>query len=449
MTEPDLSDNRWTRLIPIALLVLATALAAGARIHYYRQTAVKSLLRADARQYAVYGYNLYASGTFSKETGTRQPKPDSYRAPGFPFLVATGMKFFGLKAGFFRFILILHIVLGALLVPLTYWAARFVLGKPLSLASAFLVAISPHLITIGGNFLTETTFAFTHFAGLLFFLVAHEKKNRLFFIVSGLFFGYSYLINPVVLFLPFILVLAVMLGEKIPFKEWGKTSARKGMAGFLVVFCLFAVGWGIRNQVSLAESASTSKDRMVNNLVIGSHYDFFDNYRKAPRGPEYMAVQEEIRETRGTFRGFFRGFLPRLAREPVRYMNWYLIEKPLLFFGWSIQFGAGDIYVYPVADSPYLEPGLFRISRLLMQQIHGPLVFLLLGGILASLILWMKGSMRPDSPQALLFFSMFYFILIHSVLQAEPRLSVPFRPEFYILSLFVPGTLVRRIKRAS
>ena len=218
MTEPDLSDHRWTRLIPIALLVLATILAAGVRVQYFRETAVKSLLRADARQYAIYGYNLYANGTFSKETDTRQPKPDSYRAPGFPFLVATGMKLFGLRDGFFRFILILHIVLGALLVPLTYWAARFVLGKSLSAAAAFLVAISPHLITIGGNFLTETSFAFTHFAGLALFLAAFWKKNRVLLIIPGLFLGYAYLINPVILFLPFILVSAVMIGEKTPFR---------------------------------------------------------------------------------------------------------------------------------------------------------------------------------------------------------------------------------------
>ena len=435
------------RSIPFIVLILLTILAAGFRVHYFRETAVKSLLRADARQYAIYGYNLYTKGTFSKETDTRQPKPDSYRAPGFPFLVAAGMKFFGLEGGFLRFILILHIVLGVLLVPLIYWAARFVLGKFLSAGSAFLVAISPHLITIGGNFLTETSFAFIHFAGLALFLAALRKKNRVLLIIPGLFFGYAYLINPVILFLPFILVFAVMVGEKIPFREWGKTLAKNGLAGFLVVFCLFAVGWGLRNQVSLPENALTSTDRVINNLVIGSHYDFFDNYRKDPRGPEYMAVQKEIGQARGTFRGFFRGFLPRLADEPIRYAAWYLIEKPLLFFGWGIQFGAGDIYVYPVADSPYQKPGLFRSSRAVMKLIHGPLVLLLLGGIPASLVLWLKGRMGPGSPEALLFLTMFYFTLIHVVLQAEPRLSVPFRPEFYILSLLTIRTLVTRIRK--
>ncbi len=42
----------------------------------------------------------------------------------------------------------------------------------------------------------------------------------------------------------------------------------------------------------------------------------------------------------------------RFSASPVEYLEWYLIQKPALFWGWGIQIGQGEIYVNPIMNSP-------------------------------------------------------------------------------------------------
>lgn len=61
------------------------------RVQYVRHTSIYQPIRADARQYVLYGYNLAHHGTFSREFPASAPSPDSFRLPGYPLVIALSL----------------------------------------------------------------------------------------------------------------------------------------------------------------------------------------------------------------------------------------------------------------------------------------------------------------------------------------------------------------------
>lgn len=108
-----------TRLI-ILLLCLISTIALFIRIQYINHTDVYKPIRADARQYVLYGYNLAYHGIFSKEIpSSNTPSPDSFRSPGYPLLIALSFLLGG-DNGFYPIVIYTQIILSVLLVPLTF-----------------------------------------------------------------------------------------------------------------------------------------------------------------------------------------------------------------------------------------------------------------------------------------------------------------------------------------
>lgn len=68
----------------------------------------------------------------------------------------------------------------------------------------------------------------------------------------------------------------------------------------------------------------------------------------------------------------------RFAQEPLRHAKWYLFDKPMAFWSWSMIQGFGDVFVYPVSSSPYFHDKIFRLSHRLMYGLHYPLMVLAL-----------------------------------------------------------------------
>ena len=89
-----MSKNKEDRMPNILIILLAFfifTLALHVRIQYVNKTLIDAPIRADARQYVIYGYNLANHGTFSKEFPSDNPCPDSFRSPGYPLLIALAL----------------------------------------------------------------------------------------------------------------------------------------------------------------------------------------------------------------------------------------------------------------------------------------------------------------------------------------------------------------------
>jgi len=154
------SQALFSKRIIFLTICLIISVALFIRIKYVENTKIYKPIRADARQYVIYGYNLYHHGIFSKELSSNEPLPDSSRSPGYPLLMSLAFMIGG-KRGFYPIVIYTQTILSALSVYLTFLLGIRILSSVWwALFAASLVAISPHLISMTSYLLTETLFGF-------------------------------------------------------------------------------------------------------------------------------------------------------------------------------------------------------------------------------------------------------------------------------------------------
>ena len=328
--------DRWALSVFAAVIIALTFLF---RLYYINSTVVDIPLRGDAGSYFIYAKNLLEHGVFSKDTINAVPEPDSFWAPGYPFFLAVVMKFTSSEQ-FYSAVLYTQAFISALTAGISVVLGSFFLPVWGCLLIAFLLVFSPHMTSMAGYLLTETLFCFTLAMSLLLFILALKKQQNLLHCLSGLFFGLSYLVNPVIFFFPFIATLVVYY-----FFNENKLK-KQNILLFLGCFLLIFALWSVRGMVSVKGESDSSLDRAETNFIIGSHSDFYDIWRKNPRDESLPKAWEMAREEPlGKILG---DVMRRVAADPVHYSYWYFIEKPYLLWSWNILTGQGDIYIYPV-----------------------------------------------------------------------------------------------------
>lgn len=164
------------------------------------------------------GYNAYSiSETLRDEHGeflplTRFIAFGDYKAPGYIYTASPFIKIFGLNEFSVR---LPSVLAGTLLVLVTFLLANELkLGKKMSLASAFVLAISPWAIQFSrGAFEANLATLFTAL-GVYFYLRQLNSKKFLFSVViSAIFFALSmYSFNTHRIFTP-LLVTVLILGQ--------------------------------------------------------------------------------------------------------------------------------------------------------------------------------------------------------------------------------------------
>jgi len=109
------------RSILLSLIFLAALLI---RIAYNLHTVIDQPIRADAVHYVNYGYHLAYHKTFSfAPQSDEQPKPDSYRSPGYPLLIALSYLLGG-KKHFYPIVLYIQAFLSSVMVFFTFLLAH-------------------------------------------------------------------------------------------------------------------------------------------------------------------------------------------------------------------------------------------------------------------------------------------------------------------------------------
>lgn len=413
------------------------------RISYIENTVIDTPIRGDAFYYVVYGYNLINHGVFSKQQSDH-PVPDAYWSPGFPAYIALAIK--SGDDSFYGFILYGHALMGALVCGITVLLGRFFLPLWGSVVAGLLTTFSPHLISLGGYVLTETLFSFALIVSLYGFCWAVKTLRKIGFVLSGVGFGLTYLINPVMLFAPMMMGLSWwwMAGRS---QRSSECFSWRSLGFFWLPFVLIVATWGVRGHLHVPEGSPGSSNRALTNLVVGSHYNYYDIYRNNPRDPANPATLDEA-EIKGSWTKFSQILGERIYHDPGHYLKWYLFDKPRLLLGWDIMIGEGDIYVYRVVASWYHQSKGMTATYSIMRSLHGWLMLFAASGLVYLFL-------RRENNEPMVFPAFIYVLVIaisavYVVLQSEPRYSVPLKPELYLCAVFFivkTGEVLRRLKK--
>ncbi len=413
-------------ITPFALFLLALLF----RLWYMDEFVIYTPIAGDALSYVQYSLNLIDHGVFSKDTAV-PPVPDAYWAPGFPlFLVLSSTLADLFHWDHYTTVLVGQSLLGAGIVFLTWKMGRLFLGYNGALLASVLTLFSPHLVSLGAYFLTETLFSFFLLLSLYLYSLLVKRgliQSWLLLVSVAVTFGLAYLVNPVFLFLPFLLITGTIF-----FKKKEISQIRVPLLALVGIFLVFVASWEVRNYLSVPEEAPSSSHRVYVNLIIGSHEKYHEIWRRNPRDPKNPATVD-VRNFEGSIGAFSKELIKRFSQDPAHYFSWYFVKKPYQLWSWNILTGKGDVYVYIPASTLYDTSIIARISISIMKALHLPLFLLSLLG--------MYFMFRDSSKDSKLFVGIIYTCLIYVssiyvVLQAEPRYSIPLRPEFYLAAIY-------------
>lgn len=437
-------NERTAFFIKSMAIVIVAALALTIRISYFHNTEYDIPIRGDAAQYVVYAQNLQNFSTFSKDRTSSPPSPDSYWAPGYPFFLAAIFEFSEPENAYYR-VLLAQAIIGALITLFTMLLANLFLKDIWVILSGLLVAFSPHLISIGSLHLTESLFSFTLLLALYFSALALIRQSRIILILAATMFGASYLINPVMFFTPFLIAPVIYLYFSRLKKEQAKKQALNTTVLFLAVFILPVSGWALRNQLNVPPDAPSSSERLLTNMIIGTHSNYYEVYRQNPRNPDNPA-EVDIRDINGSTALFLETMKERIAAEPAHYAYWYFLKKPVLLWDWNILMGQGDIFIYPVITSLYQKSNLALASYATMKSLHYWLFAFALLGVIP---LFMRQNKEPEEQAiiSMLYITLFYVSAVYVVTQSEARYSIPLRPEMYLCAVFFISNVFSYLKK--
>lgn len=394
----------------------------------------------DSFYYIQYADNLLEHGVFSKDL-SGNPMPDSYWAPGYPFFLAFCAQISELfDIQFFSFAMFMQAILAAAAVVLVFLVGRFLFSAIYALIAAILTAFSPHLMSLGGEVLSEILFCVLLLAAIYFyFLQLHKNHSWYWGGASGIFFGCAYLTNPVVLFVPLLLVFRFLFVVQC---HPSLMSSLKRVSVLVLCFMTMVFAWSIRDLVSVPQNQMATSDRAFENLIIGAHSDFHNRFRENPRDPENPA-DRDIKKYKEDHVGFYRELTHRIANDPLHYAHWYFIQKPLDLWGWKIFVGRGGIFVSSPNATLYDKSAVVFASLTIMKSIHYWLFGLALIGFIFALR--EKKSLRKESV-LVLYIGLVSISAIYVALHADARYSVPMRPEMYLCAMYAIHRIVKFIQ---
>lgn len=434
-TERANAPRRLGRRAWVLGLFLVALVAMGLRWYYVSHAMVYEPVRGDAVQYYAYAWNLAHHGVFSQAApGSSLVSSDSFRDPGYPAFLALWMKLFSDFSAWYAAVLLAQALAGALTVTLLMVGARPWIDDRWLIVAGLVMAAWPHSITIDSFLLSETLFGFL--CALAFLLASRmlERGGRSRAMAAGFGFGVASLTNAILV--PFGLLLAVALRVR--------RHATIRLALVLASSALaLPLAWGIRN--AQLSSGPSSSGRALLNLVQGAWPDYHSAYLQAVQGDPagirtMQAIDHEADLLRAQPREGLRLMVDRMEAAPLRYLAWYL-SKPALLWDWSIRMGQGDIYVYPTVRSPLDDNPLLRAWVSLCHGTNMLLMLLAFSGCIAALL---RGDCAPIGYVAAL--QLLYVTVLYSLLQAEPRYSIPFRGLEILLACHALKLLMEWIK---
>jgi 4-amino-4-deoxy-L-arabinose transferase-like glycosyltransferase len=422
------------------LLLAVFLLALGLRLHFVAASTFENVIRGDSVEYVGYAYNLVNRGVFSSvRPDAVVAPPDSYRGPGYPAFLAVAIAAAGNSLSWIGWVRCAQAIMGALIALLTAILARRMLPPAAAIASGMLVAVWPHLITINAYLLSESLAGFLLMLALTVSVIAVRAPSSWRLAAAGLLWGLAYLVNPIFLLAPLL------------FLPWLFREQKKNLLlVFLLASWLMPIAWSFRN-ASLPDGGKSTSSRALTNFVQGSWPDLYAAYDSRNAAAEPALIMSQISAEDNLIQSDklagLSSMFARMSKDPWRYAFWYLAYKPFMLWDWSIQGGNGDLYVFPTERSPFEQPGLFGAIKYVTKAIN-PLFFLVavVYGLVKGVLLFRRGARYKDFPSMLLVLLFAYLTMVHAVLSAEPRYSIPYRPVEFLMVILAAHALYGRLR---
>ncbi|OUR87451.1 hypothetical protein A9Q85_04755 [Cycloclasticus sp. 44_32_T64] len=406
-------------------------------------TVVDTPVRADARKYVTYAYNLSHFDVYSgQRLGTSsldsKPKPDAVITPGYPVYLSL---FFDKEGPIMwdqlKSSLQVQTFLSGLCVIFIFYIFSPILGHWPSLGVALLTAMSPHLIVANVYLLTETLFLFLMVLWLFLLRVIKNGNSSMALVVlCGVFLAMASLTRSWIQY--FIIFLGPFIFYVV--RKEDRVKVVGGLvAGFVAVFLI----WAIRNSIS---TGGGDDSLMLATLHHGMYPGMMYEMELKSFGFPYRFDPEAAFITQSMV-NFFDVLWRRASEEPWRYFSWYLWGKASMVMSWDIIAGFGDVFIYPITKTPYQEAGVFRWTHSVMYYLHAPLTWM---AVFGALMAWFPSKLKVVGNNVWLIRAIsllfIYFIAIHMVAAPFPRYSIPMRPVMYGLAIYFVADIWQRSK---
>ncbi len=436
-TDGNAPSCRLLILVGWCFLVILVIYGVHLRNVAYCQTKIYKPIRADAFDYFQYAKNVSWYGVYSRQSrlleGQITPKSDALRSPGFPAFASLFMPSYTMattpntpiRDPVRLTLLVQSVVQFISFSALTIMLIKF-LGVGWSLPGVVILWTFPHFISMNTYYLSESLFI-SVLAIFVFCYWLFSSKQFLTIpgaIICGLVLGLMALIRPAVEYLAWFVAIGVLCQRN---KNW------RPVVLFLLAALLPVIAWKIRNLTAIG--ALSDPTLMINGLYHGSFPGFmFDGkleslgfpYRFDPRADEVKAGLGATLALIGQ----------RFWTSPLEYVQWYLLGKQFFLWRWDILAGQGDIFVYPVLQSPYLYLPDMQISNAANKMIH---VYWLIVGFCTALYIaaqGLKSSGKYNPVWLLLGLIVIYSILLHTIVAPFPRYGIPFKLPLILLMSF-------------
>ena len=437
-------NERTTKLIFFALFLVLMIFAIDLRLTAALDSKVESPIRADAKDYFLYAYNLVHHGVYSADPtayfsdlspkpSTAEPQPlptltpDAKRTPGYALFAALVMgKDYGKDA--VNRVIIWQTVISFLIPLVAFLLTSHFLNRWWGCASLFLTAISPHLINANIYYLTESLYGVFVICFLYTFIVALNKQSMKLILVAGLLLGIAALIRPT---LQYFVVFA--WGVIWIFPAAGQIRLKLA-AIFGLSFLLIFGSWSVRNYNAIGHLSDPTLTKGT--LQHGMYPNFM--YQDDPKSFGFpYRYDPTSKETVASTATVLKEIQRRFKEEPARHLSWYLWGKPTTLWSWNIIAGIGDSFIYEVSQSPYFYSKRFQWSRWAAYYSHN---FLMILSFLVAFVCWLPIFQKALSLNQLwtlrvLSAILFYYTFLHMIAAPFPRYSIPIRPTNYILAV--------------
>lgn len=411
------------KFILFTLLIFLFSL--GVRVNYSISLPDDIDFKGDGVKYLLISDNLLKSKIYSPiyDATTHEV----FITPGYPFFI-TFIRYifvpdvidtFSVKNGklavnkkILNSIYIAQILLSCLTVVIFFIIALSFLPASFAIIAAFIMAISPHEVVLTHFVLTETLFIFLLSLSLLFIIQAIKKQYIVYFILFGLFIGLAALVRPAILLFPFFLLLFLVFSFKINFFK----------VFIMLLFVILSYSpWLLWKQDKISNYSAAAAS-----FAFGSYPNLV--YKDSRKGYPYDE-DKKYEEMQKSFKKSFEVISERVQQQPLTYLHWYLIGKPIVFWSWSYIIGEGP-FPYKSIESLYSQNHWLMLTNKIVYYILLAFVFFV---FIVELLRFFK-SIQPEI--IVLLGLLFYFTIIHIILASLPRYSVPIHFPMFLVGIW-------------
>ncbi|MGH2510605.1 MAG: hypothetical protein ACRDHZ_24795, partial [Ktedonobacteraceae bacterium] len=218
------------------------------------------------------------------------------------------------------------------------------------------------------------------------------------------------------------------------FITYKRPPAIKASILIILGFILVWTPWVARNYITLGKSGDSAL--MINTIQLGSYPYFMYDNDPATRGIPYQ-FDPHIKQEQQSMRSVLKTIAYKFSTHPVEETTWYLYGKPATLWSWSVMKGGGDIFIYPVATTPYASSHLFRVTHTIMKVLHWPIIIIT---FLGCILIWLPMAKRLCSENKIfalrcISLLLFYVTALLMIGAPLPRYAMPFLPFAYGMAI--------------